>query len=153
MFPDLQVVPPSQEGSKTIWSHLFMVEKGGCTLENLLVVTDWIVYHALVPLFLDFGWASIQTGGEWWLWRRDPSIKHGREGKAEDCLDVKETINQDSVLYHKFLYRIILPLGRLWVVSHGCDHRSSLLVIAAQSSALKPDVTHITVTMGQEHNK
>lgn len=60
MFPGWQVVPPLQEGTKTIWSNLFMVEKGGCTLEKLLVAAD----HALVPLFLDFGWASVQTGGE-----------------------------------------------------------------------------------------
>lgn len=34
-------------------------------LEKLPVAADWIVYHALVPLFLDFGWASVQTGGKW----------------------------------------------------------------------------------------
>lgn len=33
-------------------------------LEKLPVAADWIVYHTLVPLFLDLGWASVQTGGE-----------------------------------------------------------------------------------------
>jgi len=33
-------------------------------LEKSPVAADQIVYHALVPLFLDFGWANVQTGGE-----------------------------------------------------------------------------------------
>lgn len=116
-------------------------------LEKLPVAADWIVYHALVPLFLDFVWASVRTGGEWRWWRKDPSIKHGREGKAEDCLDIKETVNQGSVL-------CLITEFSMGSFSHSGGSGLAVTVVAiAQSCALKPEVIHITVTTGQQHNK
>lgn len=63
-----------------------LLEKGGLysVLGKLTLAAGWIVYHTVVPLFLDVSWASVLTEGEWQYWSRDSSIKHGREGKAED---------------------------------------------------------------------
>lgn len=124
-----------------------LLEKGGLhsVLRKLLLAAGWIVYHTLVPLFLDVSWASVLTEGEWQYWSRDSSIKHGREGKAEDSSWLKgdSTLRFSSLLYHRLFHGILLPLRRLGVDSHICGHFSSLFVLAAERSDLKPDIIHI----------
>lgn len=81
-----------------------LLEKGGLysVLGKLLLAAGWIVFHTLVPLFLDASWDSVLTRGEWHYWSRNSSIKHGREGKAKDLSWLKEDnkLRFSSLFYH-----------------------------------------------------
>lgn len=124
-----------------------LLEKGGLysVLGKLLLAAGWIVFHTLVPLFLDASWDSVLTRGEWHYWSRNSSIKHGREGKAKDLSWLKEDnkLRFSSLFYHWLSVESFSHPGDSGLAVTLCCF-SSLLVFAAERSDLKPDIIHIS---------
>lgn len=105
-------VSPNLAGKQQKPSGVIIGEKGMYSaLGKLLLAAGWIVYHPLVPLFLDASSTSVLTRGEWQYWSRDSSIKHGRERRAEElsCHKRDTKLRFSSLLYNGVFCGILLP--------------------------------------------
>lgn len=126
-----------------------LLEKGGLywVLGKLLLAAGWIVYHTLVPLFLDVSWASVLTEGEWQYFMAEKE-------RQKTHLDLKETVHWGSVLcfttdfsMESFSHSGGLGLAVTFVaISPHCLYLLLRDLIWNQTSS-------ISMTTGQQHNK